>query len=252
MTNVWIIVPTFCEVENLVPLLERIEPAVAACDPPVDATVLIVDDASPDGTGALAGALARTRPWLQLLHREGKGGLAGAYVAGFHRALAAGADLVVQLDADLSHDPADIPRLIAAARDGADVVLGSRYLEGGGTPGWSPARRLLSRGGGRYAAAVLGLAVSDPTGGLKCLTARALRAVDLDALSSRGYAFQIEVTYEAVVAGLTVAEVPIVFRERERGRSKMSAGIALEALWRVPLLRLQARHAALGAPVAAP
>ena len=108
MTNVWIIVPTFCEVENLVPLLERIEPAVAACDPPVDATVLIVDDASPDGTGALAGALARTRPWLQLLHREGKGGLAGAYVAGFHRALAAGADLVVQLDADLSHDPADI------------------------------------------------------------------------------------------------------------------------------------------------
>ena len=240
MPRTWIIVPTYDEVENLQPLLERIETALARCVPPVAATVLVVDDDSPDGTGVLADLLATTRPWLQVLHRGGKGGLAAAYVAGFHRALDAGADLVVQIDADLSHDPDDIPRLLEQAHAGADVVLGSRYLRGGGTEGWSAGRRLLSRAGGMYAAAVLGLGVSDPTGGFKCLTARTLRTLDLDALGSRGFGFQIEVTYAAAGAGLAIAEVPITFRERERGSSKMTAAIAAEALWRVPLLRLRA------------
>jgi dolichol-phosphate mannosyltransferase len=238
MTAAWVILPTYNERENLATVVTRTRTALASCDPPVEDTVLIVDDASPDGTGELADRLAGEHEGVRVLHRTRKGGLGGAYLAGFDEALAAGADLVIEMDADLSHDPADLPRLIDAAREGADVVLGSRYLSGGGIEGWSLHRRLISRAGGRYAAAVLGLRVSDLTGGFKCFRASALRAMDRELVRSRGYAFQIELTFHAARAGLEIAEVPIVFREREHGRSKMSPAIALEALWKVPLMRL--------------
>ena len=206
--------------------------------------MLVVDDGSPDGTGERADELARVHDDVRVHHRPGKGGLGGAYLAGFDIALAGGADLIVEMDADLSHDPADLPRLIEAARHGADVVLGSRYVEGGGVEGWSLHRRLLSRAGGRYAAAVLGLPFRDLTGGFKCFRAGALRALDGDLVHSRGYAFQIELTYHAARAGLEIAEIPIVFREREHGTSKMSPAIALEAMWRVPLMRMASTDAA--------
>jgi dolichol-phosphate mannosyltransferase len=229
MTRVHVVIPTYNELDNLVPLLERARAALPR------ATILIVDDASPDGTGLLARELG-----AEVLHRPAKAGIAAAYVAGFRRALAAGADLVVQMDADLSHDPADLPRLIAAVRDGADLALGSRYVAGGRTVGWSPARKALSRGGGMYAAFILGLPVRDPTGGYKVWRAATLRALDLEALGSRGYAFQVETTYAAARLGCTIAEVPITFRERRHGHSKMSAAIAFEAMWRVPMLRAAA------------
>jgi dolichol-phosphate mannosyltransferase len=238
MTTAWVVLPTYNERENLTTVVSLARAALASCDPPVDGTVLIVDDGSPDGTGELADRLAREHEDVRVLHRARKGGLGGAYLAGFDQALTAGADLVIEMDADLSHDPADLPRLIDAARDGADVVLGSRYLPGGGVEGWPLHRRLISRAGGRYAAIMLGLQLSDLTGGFKCFRASALRALDPELVHSRGYAFQIELTYQAARAGLEIAEIPIVFREREHGRSKMSPAIALEAIWRVPLLRL--------------
>jgi dolichol-phosphate mannosyltransferase len=240
MTSAWVVLPTFNERENLPIVVARARAALASCKPPVDGTVLIVDDGSPDGTGDLADALAREHPDVRVRHRARKDGLGGAYLAGFAVALAAGADLVIEMDADLSHDPADVPRLIAAARDGADVVLGSRYVPGGGVEGWPLHRRLLSRGGGRYAAAVLRLPLTDLTGGFKCFRAPALRALAHERVSSRGYAFQIELTYQAARRGYVVAEVPIVFREREHGKSKMSLAIAFEAMWRVPLMRFTA------------
>jgi dolichol-phosphate mannosyltransferase len=257
MIAAWVVIPTYEERENLEEVVARTRAALAHCEPPVGGTVLVVDDASPDGTGELADALAREHADVRVLHRTRKGGLGGAYLAGFAEALAGGADLVIEMDADLSHDPADLPRLIAAARDGADLVLGSRYVPGGGVEGWSLHRRLLSRAGGRYAAAVLGLPVADLTGGFKCFRASALRALDRDEVQSRGYAFQVELTFRAVRAGLEVAEVPIVFREREHGRSKMSPAIAFEALWKVPGLRLRARRPVearpgLSAPASAP
>jgi dolichol-phosphate mannosyltransferase len=238
MTTTWVVLPTYNERENLTTVVTLARAALASCNPPVSGTVLIVDDGSPDGTGELADQLAREHGDVRVLHRARKGGLGGAYLAGFDEALANGADFVIEMDADLSHDPADLPRLIDAAREGADVVLGSRYLPGGRVEGWSLHRRLLSRAGGRYAAAVLGLPLSDLTGGFKCFRASALRRLDPDLIHSRGYAFQIELTYHAARAGLEIVEIPIVFRERELGRSKMSAGIALEAMWRVPLLRM--------------
>jgi dolichol-phosphate mannosyltransferase len=238
MTAAWVILPTYNERENLETVVTRTGTALATCDPPVEGTVLIVDDASPDGTGEIADRLAGEHGNVRVLHRTRKGGLGGAYLAGFDEALAAGADLVIEMDADLSHDPADLPRLIDAAREGADVVLGSRYLPGGGVEGWSLHRRLISRAGGRYAAMVLGLRVTDLTGGFKCFRASALRAMDRELVRSRGYAFQVELTFHAARAGLEIAEVPIVFREREHGRSKMSPAIALEALWKIPLMRL--------------
>jgi len=237
MTTAWVVLPTYNERENLTTVVTLARSALATCDPPVSGAVLIVDDGSPDGTGELADQLAREHADVRVLHRARKGGLGGAYLAGFDEALANGADFVLEMDADLSHDPADLPRLIDAARDGADVVLGSRYVAGGGVEGWPLHRRWISRAGGRYAAIMLGLPLSDLTGGFKCFRASALRALDPDLVHSRGYAFQIELTYHAARAGLEIAEIPIVFRERELGRSKMSAGIALEAMWRVPLLR---------------
>jgi dolichol-phosphate mannosyltransferase len=223
-----VVIPTYEEAENLPAL-------VAAVRAALDCTIGIVDDASPDGTGALADALAGDDLWV--IHRPRKAGLGSAYVAGFRRALAGGADHVLQMDADFSHDPADLPRLLAAAQAGADVVLGSRYVPGGGVDGMPWHRELLSRAGGTYARAVLGCPVRDLTGGFKCFRAGALRAIDLDAIAAGGFAFQVEATYRALRAGLRVEEVPIVFHERRAGRSKLSAAIAAEAVWRIPALR---------------
>jgi dolichol-phosphate mannosyltransferase len=232
----WIIIPTYDEAENLPPLIAAVRDAAT----PAGATILVVDDDSPDGTGMLADGLARRHRDVRVLHRAGKGGLASAYVAGFHAALDAGASHAIEMDADFSHDPADIPRLLAEAATGTDLVLGSRYVDGGGTPGWARGRRWLSAAGGAYARAVLGLPYRDLTGGFRCFSASALRAIDIDTLTASGYAFQIETTFRAVRAGCSVREIPIVFRERRHGTSKMSAAIAAEALWRVPTMRAAA------------
>src|SRR5712691_574700 len=201
--------------------------------------VLVVDDASPDGTGELADRLAAELGYVHVLHRDRKQGLGPAYVAGFHRALADGADLVLEMDCDFSHDPADVPRLIAAADD-ADLVLGSRYVEGGGVANWGLVRRAISAGGSLYARILLGVPVRDLTGGFKCFRREVLERVDLDAIASKGYAFQIETTYRALRAGFRVVEIPIRFADREEGQSKMSRSIVLEAIWKVPALRLRA------------
>jgi dolichol-phosphate mannosyltransferase len=206
------------------------------------ARVLIVDDASPDGTGELADAAAARDPAIEVLHRAGKAGLGLAYVNGFAHVLRAGAGLVVEMDADLSHDPADLPRLMARARDGADLVLGSRYVAGGGVEDWDLLRRAISRGGCRYARTVLSVPIRDLTGGFKCFRAATLAAIDFETVRSEGYAFQVELTYRALARGLRVEEIPITFRERSAGESKMSARIALEAMWLVPALRLARRR----------
>ena len=202
-------------------------------------TILVVDDGSPDGTGVIADRLARELAHVRVLHRERKEGLGRAYLAGFAIALDNGAELVLEMDADFSHDPADLPRLIAAAEH-ADLVLGSRYVPGGGVTSWGRLRRLLSRGGSAYARALLGVPVNDLTGGFKCFHRRVLEAIDLENVHADGYGFQIELTYKAVRAGFTVKEVPVLFRERSVGSSKMTARIALEAVWKVPLLRFRA------------
>jgi dolichol-phosphate mannosyltransferase len=204
----------------------------------LDHTILIVDDNSPDGTGAIADRLAGGLPEVEVLHRARKEGLGRAYLAGFERALSCGADFMIQMDSDFSHDPADIPRLVAAA-GAADVVLGSRYVPGGGVINWALSRRILSRGGCAYARLVLGVPVRDLTGGFKCWNRAALERLDLEGVDSNGYGFQIEMTYRAIRAGLTVTEVPILFRERREGQSKMDTRITLEAVWKVPALRLR-------------
>jgi dolichol-phosphate mannosyltransferase len=229
--SVWVILPTYDEAENL----ETMVAAVLAAVPGV--RILVVDDASPDGTGEIAEALEG----VEVLHRPRKSGLGRAYVAGFAHALRAGAATVVEMDADLSHDPRDLPRLLAPLAAGADVVLGSRYVPGGGIQNWDALRRGLSRFGCSYARRVLGVPVRDLTGGFKAFRASALEAIDYAAVRSQGYAFQVELTYRALQRGLRVEEVPIVFREREHGESKMSALIALEAAWLVPALRFGRR-----------
>ena len=225
---VWVILPTYNEAENL----ERVVAAVLSAVP--EAHILVVDDSSPDGTGAIADAL----DGVEVLHRPRKSGLGRAYVAGFGHALGAGAATVVEMDADLSHDPADLPRLLERVANGADLVLGSRYVAGGGIRDWDALRRGISRFGCGYARRVLGVPVRDLTGGFKAFRASALEAIDYASVRSQGYAFQVELTYRALRRGLAVEEVPIVFREREHGDSKMSALIALEAAWLVPALRL--------------
>jgi dolichol-phosphate mannosyltransferase len=234
--SAWLILPTYNEAENLEAMVAAALPALAEAG--VEATVLVVDDASPDGTGAIADRLAAANPAVRVLHRSRKDGLGRAYLAGFAAALEGGADLILQMDCDFSHDPADLPRLIAAA-GAADVVLGSRYVPGGGVENWAVRRRIQSRGGCLYARLILGVPVRDLTGGFKCWRRQALETLDLDGVDAHGYGFQIEMTYRAIKAGLDVAEVPIVFRERREGQSKMTARITLEAVWRVPVLRLR-------------
>ena len=227
--------PTYNERENL-------EAMIRALGEVLDTSsdrVLVIDDGSPDGTGEIADRLAAELPWVSVLHRKTKEGLGPAYIAGFRHALAEGAELVLEMDCDFSHEPADVPRLIAAADD-ADLVLGSRYAPGGGTANWGLLRRIVSRGGCLYAQIILGLRVRDLTGGFKCFRRAALEAIDLDALSAHGYAFQIEATYRVKRVGLRVQEVPITFVERRAGHSKMTGSIVAEAIWRVPLLRLRA------------
>ena len=233
----WLILPTFDEAENLETVVTRSR-AVLAGAAPEGFHVLVVDDDSPDGTGRIADRLAAEHDDVEVLHRSRREGLGPAYLAGFALALARGAGFVLEMDADLSHDPADLARLLSAVRDGgADVALGSRYVPGGGVTDWGFVRRLVSRGGSLYARLVLSLPQHDLTGGFKCFRAEALQALDLPAVRSAGYAFQVELTYRAVQAGLRVVEVPIVFRERRRGRSKMSWRIAAEAFWLLPRLR---------------
>jgi dolichol-phosphate mannosyltransferase len=223
--------PTYNERENLEAMLR------ALGDKGVH--VLVVDDNSPDGTGELADTLAGELDYVSVLHRASKEGLGPAYLAGFRRALCDGAELVLEMDCDFSHDPNDVPRLIAAAAD-ADVILGSRYVAGGGVKNWGLVRRFISAGGSWYARALLGANVRDLTGGFKCYRRAVLETIDLDAIHSKGYAFQIETTYRALRKGFRVVEIPITFVDREAGGSKMSRSIVAEAIWKVPLLRLAA------------
>jgi dolichol-phosphate mannosyltransferase len=235
----WLVLPTYNEAENLEAIVR------AALDVLRERAsdghrVLVVDDGSPDGTGAIADQLAETLPGeVEVLHRPFKGGLGRAYLAGFHRALDAGAALVCEMDADFSHDPADLGRLLDAAGE-ADLVLGSRYVPGGRVEGWGLLRRVVSRWGCWYAQHVLGVPVRDLTGGFKVYRREVLEVLELDTVRSQGYAFQVELTYRAVREGFRVREVPIVFRDRQVGTSKMSARIALEAVWRVPQMRFEA------------
>ena len=227
--------PTYNERENIEAMIDALGDVL---DTDRD-RVLVIDDGSPDGTGEIADRLAAEHTWVSVLHRETKEGIGPAYVAGFRRALSEDAELVLEMDCDFSHDPADVPRLIAATND-ADLVLGSRYAPGGGTANWGLVRRIVSRGGCLYAQILLGMRVRDLTGGFKCFRRATLEAIDLDALSAHGYAFQIETTYRVRKAGLRIEEVPITFVERRAGASKMTGSIVAEAMWKVPLLRLRA------------
>lgn len=230
-----VVLPTFNEADNLETIVAAVLDAA-----PEGTGVLVVDDASPDGTGDLADRLAAADDRIDVLHRDRKEGLGPAYVAGFHRALSAGAERIVQMDADFSHDPADVPRLIAATVDGgADLALGSRYVDGGGVGDWGRGRQAISRWGSIYARVWLGLSIQDLTGGFKCFRREVLEAIRIDTVSALGYAFQIETTYRAVCAGFAVTEVPIVFSDRRVGESKMSRAIVAEAAWRVPIMRLR-------------
>jgi dolichol-phosphate mannosyltransferase len=226
--------PTYNEHENLEPMLRALATVL-----PDGARVLVVDDSSPDGTGELADALAAELDFVDVLHRPRKEGLGPAYLAGFRRALDSGAELVLEIDCDFSHDPKDVPRLLAAAED-ADLVLGSRYVTGGGVENWGALRRFVSWGGSFYARTFLGVGVRDLTGGFKCYRRAVLDGIDLDGISAAGYAFQIETTYRALRAGFRVVEIPITFADREAGASKMSKRIFLEAVWKVPVLRARA------------
>jgi dolichol-phosphate mannosyltransferase len=232
--------PTYNERENLETMVRALGRELRDGD-----LVLVIDDASPDGTGEIADRLAGELPFVRVLHRERKEGLGPAYLAGFARALADGAELVLEMDCDFSHDPKDVPRLIAAAEGGADLVLGSRYVAGGSIPNWGLIRRAISLGGNLYAQVVLQSRLRDLTGGFKCFRRRVLETVDLAAIDSKGYAFQIETTYRVVRAGFRVVEVPIAFIDREHGHSKMNSSIVVEAVWKVPLLRLRALNGRL-------
>lgn len=236
MPGAWLILPTYNEAVNVEPFVRAVLPELAEAAP--EHRILIVDDNSPDGTGRIADGLAAELEAVEVLHRPEKRGLGVAYLAGFRRALAGGAELVLEMDSDFSHSPADIPRLIAAAEH-ADLVLGSRYVRGGGVVDWGLLRRTLSRGGSWYARLVLRVHVRDLTGGLKCFRREVLEQLALDSIHAEGYGFQIELTYRAIRAGFRVEEIPIVFRERQAGISKMTARIAAEAVWKVPALRLR-------------
>lgn len=233
---VWLVLPTYDEAANLAAMVAAVREQL-----PVDSRVLIVDDSSPDGTGEIAERLAAEHDDVSVLHRQRKQGLGPAYVAGFREALAGGAELIAQMDADFSHDPGDLPRLLAAAEQ-ADLVLGSRYVGGGGVADWGPTRRLISRGGSAYARTMLGVGIRDLTGGFKVFRRAVLEAIELETIPSLGYAFQVETTYRAVRAGFRAVEVPITFRDRRVGESKMSGSIVVEAALRVPMMRLARRR----------
>jgi dolichol-phosphate mannosyltransferase len=231
----WLVIPTYDEAENIEPIVRA-----ALAHLPSARRVLVVDDASPDGTGEIADRLAADSADVEVLHRRAKRGIGPAYVAGFKRALEGGAALVGQMDADFSHDPADLPRL-AAALNRCDLALGSRYVAGGGVTDWGPLRRAISRGGSAYARAALGVDIGDLTGGFKLFRREVLEAIDLDSIASEGYAFQVETTYRAVRAGFRVIEVPITFRDRRVGESKMTGRIVAEAALKVPGMRFRRR-----------
>jgi len=231
----WLVLPTYNEADNLEPLVEA-----ALTNLPAEARVLVVDDNSPDGTGEIADRLAAREERLEVLHRPRKEGLGPAYLAGFRRALAGGAGFILEMDADFSHDPADLPRLLAAVET-ADLAIGSRYVAGGRVENWTPLRKAISRAGSVYARRVLGLPVRDLTGGFKCFRRAVLETIPLGEIGSLGYAFQVEMTYRAAEAGFKIVEIPICFRERRAGASKMSGWIVAEAAWKVPLLRWAAR-----------
>jgi dolichol-phosphate mannosyltransferase len=231
--DVWVILPTYDEAENL----ERIVGAVLE-QLPASRRILIVDDNSPDGTGKIADRLAEADDSIAVLHRPRKEGLGPAYLAGFRVALEEGAERIIEMDADFSHDPSYLPALIEATEH-ADLAIGSRYVPGGGITDWGPMRRFISRGGSAYARAALGLPVKDLTGGFKCFRRIVLETINLETIEARGYAFQVETTYRAIKAGFRVVEVPIVFKDRADGTSKMSKGIVAEAMWRVPAMRFR-------------
>ena len=230
--------PTYNEAENIEAIVRAALPQLASTG--LAHRVLVVDDGSPDGTGQIADGLAVELEAVEVLHRDRKEGIGPAYLAGFSYALGAGADLLLEMDSDFSHDPQDLPRLVAATTD-ADLVLGSRYVDGGGVTDWGIARRLISRGGSLYARMVLGVPVNDLTGGYKCFRREVLETLDLSSVGTDGYGFQIEMTYRTIRAGYRVLEVPILFRDRRVGASKMSARIAVEAFWKVPGLRFRVR-----------
>jgi dolichol-phosphate mannosyltransferase len=223
--------PTYNERENLEPMVRALAE--------LDISVLVIDDNSPDGTGEIADRLAAEHSWVEVLHRERKEGLGRAYAAGFRHALRAGAELVLEMDCDFSHDPRDVPRLIATVEGGADLALGSRYVPGGGVENWGLIRRTISKGASVYTRLLL-MPVRDPTGGFKCYRRAVLEAIDLDEIDAAGYVFQIETTFRALRKGFRVEEVPIRFVDRREGHSKMSRAIVLEAIWKVPALQLRA------------
>ena len=231
MPTATVCLPTYNERANIEPMLRALTP--------LGVNVLVVDDNSPDGTGEIADRLAVELGFVSALHRKRKEGLGPAYIAGFHRALDDGADLVLEMDCDFSHDPADVPKLIAACKD-ADLAIGSRYVPGGGTENWGRGRRFVSTGGSWYARTILGVGIRDLTGGFKCYRRTVLETIDLAAMRSKGYAFQIETTYRTIRAGFSVVEVPILFADRTAGTSKMTRAIVLEAIARVPALRFEA------------
>jgi dolichol-phosphate mannosyltransferase len=232
----WLILPTYNEAANVEAILTAAGKVLGAAAPE-GFRILVVDDGSPDGTGRLADAMAEQHEWVKVLHRTEKGGIGPAYLAGFAHALEHGSGYVMEMDSDFSHDPADLARLLQAARGDADLALGSRYVPGGEVQDWGLLRKFISEGGSTYARLVLGLKVRDLTGGFKCFRREVLESIRFDEVRSHGYAFQVELTYRAVQGGFRVAEVPIVFRDREHGQSKMSWRIAAEAMWLVPLLR---------------
>ena len=232
----WLILPTYDEAENIEAIVRAADDVLAGASPEGH-HILIVDDGSPDGTGDIADRLAEEIAALEVLHRRERQGLGPAYLAGFAYALDRGASHVMEMDSDFSHDPGDLARLLAAVREGADLALGSRYVEGGGVTDWGMLRQVVSRGGSWYARRVLGLEVRDLTGGFKCFRREVLEAIDLPTVRSQGYAFQVELTYRAIKRGFRVVEVPIVFRDRQHGHSKMSWRIAAEAMVLVPQLR---------------
>jgi dolichol-phosphate mannosyltransferase len=229
----WVILPTYNEAENLERIVGAVLERLPACG-----RVLVVDDSSPDGTGKIADRLASAEDSVDVLHRPQKEGLGPAYLAGFRVALDDGADRIIEMDADFSHDPADLPRLIQATEE-ADLAIGSRYVSGGGVTDWGPMRRFISRGGSTYSRLALGLPVRDLTGGFKCYRRQVLETINLDTIEARGYAFQVETTYRAIRAGFRVVEIPITFKDRADGSSKMSRSIVAEAMWRVPAMRFR-------------